>query len=687
MSLTVPKAPAFGGRAPQLRYEESQTGESVARLGMTMLQVGERIAAEQEQRGLGKARVAVAQRLNDLQLQGQQIGDPDELDQFGTDQFVRAREDALAAAPAAIRDQVGQMFDEQALPHKARLGGRGIELRQSQELANLSALGQEVVRTVSIADPATQAAARAQYDDQLDSLVQRGVLPADQAERVRQQFGGQMETARAQRMLSEDPTALVSAIDAGDFAAMGGDDAQGWRARAVAAQQSADARIEATRKQERAVQIANGRDLLKEGTAALRTGQPFAGDVDAAQLMTDPEIAALPEAREYLATVQLTQERPGLAVLPLPEKRALLAELKKKPINHDYEADQTKALQGMIEADEKGFREDPIAYAASLGLMPAPDLPDVNASGGADMVSGLRARANYAGALVQQGYTDKPKFFTAAEREAWSEAVGPAASPARRAELAQSLATAMGPQAEDAAEELKADPVFSLVGGGLAHGMAPQTAKQIFEGQRVIEGQQVKLPAKAERRQSFFGEFDSLFFDGTVAGWPDQSGARDQITSTADALYAYRMRSAQAAGDGMDGQIEETAYLQAVHEVMGGTGRYEKSEARGGVQELRDAMTILPAGIAASAVEDRLDALADGTPDAWIAVSASGNRPQLGGQPADAHSLRRMNLRAIGPDQYIMLRPTPSGAPAVMMGDNGKPYIISMTALMQGAEP
>lgn len=687
MSLTVPKAGAVAGRAAQLRFEASTAGDDVARLGMTMLQVGQQIAEEQEQRGLGKARVAVAQRLNDLQLQGQQIGDPDELDQFGTGEFQRARQEAVDSAPAAIRDQVGQMFDEQALPHKARLGGRGIELRQSQELANLSALGEEVVRTVAIADPATQAAARTQYDTQLESLVHRGVLPPDQAERLRQQFGGQMETARATRMLSEDPDALVAAVDAGEFATMGGDAAQGWRARGVAAAAADAARIEAAAKVARTEQISAAKDLLKDGIAVLGKGQPFSRDADAVALMSDPEIANLPEAREYIAMVQLTQERPGLAVKPLAEKRALLKDLEKQPISKPYEADKQAALRRMIEADEKGFREDPLTRAGEIGLKPAAALPDPSGADPQDLVTSLRERGRYVDALQQQGYTTTPKYFTASERASWSDAVGAGASPAQKAQLAQSLASSLGPAAEDAAQELGADPVFGLVGGGLAHGMSPQTAKQIFDGQRVIEGQQVKLPAKTERRQSFFGEFNSLFFDGTVAGWPDQSAARDQITSAADALYAYRMRSAQAAGDGMDGQIEETAYLQSIHEVMGGTGRYDKSDARGGVQELREALTILPAGVAASAVEDRLDTLAEGTPDAWMAVSASGNRPEIGGQPADAYSLRQMNLRAIGPDQYIMLRPTPSGAPAVMMGDDGKPFVISLTALMQGAQP
>lgn len=688
MSLTVPKAPVIGGRAAQLRFEDDQTGDIVTRFGMTMLQVGERIAAEQEQRGLGKARVAIAQRLNDLQMQGQQIGDPDDLDQFGTAEFQRARQEAVESAPAGIRDQVGQMFDEQALPHKARLGGRGLELRQSQELANLSALGDEVVRTVAIADPATQASARAQYDAHLEGLVQRGVLAPDQAEQARQQIGGKMETARAQRMLSENPEALVAAVDEGEFSVLDAEQAQNWRARGVAAARTNAARIEAEDKRARSERVSAAKDFLSDGTSVLRKGQPFAGATDAVVLMQDPEIANLPEAREYIATVQLTQERPGLAVLPLAEKRALLADLKKRAINKPYEADKVEALQKMIAADEEGFRKDPLTYAASIGLKPAPDLPDPVNADSAELVAGLRGRRQYAASLAQSEYTDDPKFFTPQEREEWAKLTDTTAAPETRARIALDLATALGPEAEEAAAELKADPVFTLVGGGLAHGLSPVTARQIFEGQRVIEGKHVKLPAKAERRQSFFGEFDSLFFDGTVEGWPDQAGVRDQITSAADALYAYRMRSAEAGGSGADGQIEEKAYLQAVHEVMGGLGKYDSSKARGGVQEVRDRLTILPAGVSAGDVEDRLDLLASGGSDSWSAITVGGGKPTVGGELPDARSISRMQLKAVGPDQYVMVWPNRSTEElTVLMREDGGPFVVSMQALMQLGKP
>ncbi len=684
MSLTVPKAPIIGIRAARVQVAENQTGDAVAQLGMTMLQVGEKIAAEKDQRGLGRARVQAMTELNDLQLKHQQVGDPDQIDSGWAQDLEALRQRVLSNVPESMRDRVGLMVDEMAAPHAARLGAHAIELRHGQELATLSAAGNELVRTAATADPETQAAYRAQFEDQLGSAVARGIMSPQDAEKARQNLGIGMETARAQRMLSEDPDALVASVDAGEFGALGGDQAQGWRARGLAAAQENAARIAAEGKRDRAERIGAARDLFRDGAAVLRKGQPFAGDVDAVTLMTDPEIAALPEAREYLATVQLSQSKPGLAVMPLGDKRKVLADLEKQAISKPYEADKVDALRKMIADDEKGFAEDPITYAGELGLKPATALPDPANATDADMITGLRARRNYAAALTQSGYTSKPSLFTEKERQAWSKLVAPDAPPEIRARLAQQLATAMGPTAEDAAVELGADPVFALIGGGLANGLPQATARQVFDGQRVIEGQQVKLPAKAERRQAFFGQFNGLFFDGTVQGWPDQSGIRDQISGAADALYAWRMRAAQASGDGQDGQIEETTYLQAVHEVMGGAGEYNSSTARGGVQEVRDQLTILPAGISADDVEDRLSALANGGEKAWASIAIKAGAPQVGGELPDARSARRMQIRAVGPDQYMMVWPNPStGALTVLMNDQGDPFVVSMRKLME----
>ena len=640
MTLTVPKAGVIGGATASPRIEANQTGDAVADFGSQLMQVGTRIEKEREQRGLGRARVDMMQGFNDLQTEFDQIGDPDRIDtEFGP-RVQELRERTLSNLPEGARADAGLAFDEMAVAHATRQGRRAVDLRQSAEMATVMAAGDELVRAASIGDADTQAAYRDQMNDQLDSLVARGVMQPDEAQRIRSQVGGQMENARATRMLSDDPDALVAAIDAGEFTTLGGDHVQGWRARGVSASRTNAARAEAESKRARAEFLGQVSQLARDGTAVLRKGQPYARAAEIADLLADPEIAALPEVQEYAATVMLTEQRPEIAVLPLAEKRKLLAELERQPLDKPYEADTITALRGMIEADEKQFREDPLGHAAEIGLKAPPDLPDPTTADPAQVVAGLRSRAQYTQSLVAGGYVDRSnaRIFTPTEREQWGKLVAEGQSPEVRARMARDLATALGPHAEAAAQEIGADPVFAHVGGGLANGMNERVGREIFEGQRIISGQQVKLPPVTDRRQSFFGNFSSLFFDGVAEGWEDQSGTRDQITAAADALYAYRMRGKAEVASGVmsstsAGQLAETEYLQAVHEVMGGTGKYNKGTARGGLQEVRDQITILPQGVSGGDVEDRLDDLARtmDIPDAANVVlrqiGVSGNRP------------------------------------------------------------
>lgn len=698
MTLTIPKAGVSGGAVAAPQFEAPEIGGQIAQFGQKVLQAGLLMKQQQDQRSLAKARVDMMTGLNDLSLELDQVGDPDQIEADYGARSTALRDTILGGLPESVREQAGLAFDEMNVPHAARQGQRVVGLRQSTEMATLMQAGDQLVRAAAIGDAATREGYLGQFGDHLDTLVQRGVLQPDEAERQRQMFGGRMDAARATRLLSDDPQALVDAIDAGEFATMDGPALEGWRARGVSGAASLAARVQAEADRARDEQISAAGDLLSDGIAVLRTGQPFGLAGQAADLLADPDIAALPEAREYAATVMLTEQRPGIAVMPLPQKQALLAELEGRPIEKPYEADQIEALRKMIDEDKKRFAEDPLGRAAEIGFTPAPDLPDPATAAVSGLVAGLRGRAGYAGYLVKKGYVgpESERLFTPEERDLWERATAADAPPDQRARVAAAMGGALSPrQAARAAAEIGADPVFTYVSAGLSAGLPAQLGRQIFEGQRVIAGKQVKLPQVADRREAYFGEFSSLFPDGTVDGWPDQSGARDQITAAADALYAYRMRGKVAEGEGKDGMIQETDYLQAVHEVMGGTGKYDGSfmaaPARGGIQKVNGQLTMMPPGVAAAEVVDRLHALAgwiaqpEMNDKVWAQLSAGSNLPDLGGERPTAYSLSRIGLRAIDQDRYVMTWPNlNTGELTLVMGDDGAPFVLSMTALLSG---
>lgn len=702
MTLTVPKAGVFAGAAPSLRFDRDTTGDTIAAFGDRMVQINAQLQQEREQRGLNRARVQMMSGLNDLQTEFDQIGDPDVIDSQYVQRADALRESIVADLPDGIREQAGLVFDEMAVPHIARQGRRAIDQRQSAEMAHVMGVGEELVRTAAIGDMDQQAAFRDHFDEQLGDLIQRGVMRPDQAQRIRMQIGGQMESARATRMLSDDPDALVAAIDEGEFTQLGGDGIQGWRARAVTQSRTRAAQVAAAAERARNEYLSEMGDIAKDGAAVLRKGQPFARDAELRDALADPEVAAKPEVREYLATAALFDARPELAAMTPEQKRGVLAELEGQAAGKDYEIAPRDTLRDLIKAEDEALAKDPLGYWAATLKDPLPGLPDPGSAAPEEIGAALSARRRRAVSLVEAGRATaaQVKIFTPEEREAWSDRAAPEASPQARAAVAQSMASALGPLSRAAMAEISDDPVFVHVGSGLAAGMDQKLGRQIFEGQRVIAGKQVKLPSEPQRRQAFFGEVSGLFPDGTDKEWSDQAGVRDQIIDSADALYAYRMRGKVEEGgrsgsaDPEIGVLDQGVYLQAVHEVMGGTGTYNagmfsRGKPEGGLQRLNGALTIMPRGVSAGDVKARLTHLGKGGGAiGWAGISPSGAIPQVGGEAPDETTMNQIRLRAVGPDPqtgddlYVMIRQRPDGAETVVMGDDGLSYNMSMQKLL-----
>lgn len=282
------------------------------------------------------------------------------------------------------------------------------------------------------------------------------------------------------------------------------------------------------------------------------------------------------------------------------------------------------------------------------------------------------------------------KIFTPAEREQWSALAKREASPQTRAAIAQNMASALGPMAPRAMAEISDDPAFVHVGNGLAHGMDQRLAWQVFDGLRVIEEKQVRLPSVPQRRQAFFSEFSGLFPTGTDQQWKDQAGMRDRVIAAADGLYAYRMRGKVAEGGASYSSnpelavLDRDAYLQAVHDVLGGTGSFNSADAKGGVQVVNGALTFMPADATADGIEERLKYLGQGGGVlGWHGLSKNGVMPSIGGELPDATTMEDVRLRALPDGSYLLIYDNgKASGPSIVMGDDGKPYQLNMRAFM-----
>ena len=688
MTLTVPRAPLSPGRAAQPQFEAAGASAEIEQFGNRLLQIGTAIQQERLSRTGERLAVDLQNDMNAARLEAEAIGDPDELDQFWarrTQELRRSYFEAdpasgQARVPAALRSRFETRFEDVAGRHSFAIGSRALELRNSQREANWLSYYQTATTQSVTMGPEVREATIAQATEILDEQLAAGVITPEERQRRLLQLNRDMDQARAIIDIDRDPGAVIAALDAGDYAGL---DAEGQARLRVQAEQELARQTTAAE---------TGRNAeLAELTRVLETGLPAAN----VAILDDPAYQDLPNFAQAVATRDLVAARGNIRQMTIPELRAALAEERQVPITRQWQAERVTVLEQALTSAIQGWGSDPMAYAAEVGFRVAEFTPFDPASPDA-FAAMLAERGATADALVSEGYTRDRRLFTDAERLEIQRLAGIDQDPAARAQLSDLLTQA-------GAAHIVTDPIFRHVGGLAADGVPLELRTEILRGQQVIETSNVVMPPLRDRIGGVFTVTQDLFAD-----LPGGEAAQAQITAAADALYAARVRRLHPAGD-YDPQI----YLQALHEVMGGTGEVRarrggdavnRNSARGGVQEWNDQLTFFPRGVAAEDFSQALDTLQrttepqfrrgqDPLPGNLEAVqtqlaeaSIGGAPPVINGQPVLPRDLAELELRAIADDRYVFVRRTAQGA--MLIGDaNGNPYQFSMLRLLQGIEP
>lgn len=661
MSLTVPRGPVIGGVAASPRVEATETGAAFANLGDRMFEVGMRIAQEREQRALGQAKTATMKWLNDTQLQAQAIGDPDELDSWASTEFQRGRQAIVDAAPQAVRDQVGQMVDDMATPHMGRMGQRALDLRQSQEVANLSVMGEELARAAATGDAQIMASSRAQMDEHLQGLVTRGVLMPDAAERQRQNWDVQVQQSRATSILGVGDAASAQAFldqaDAGEFDLLPSDDIARLRVQA----ERNIASEERQRQADIGKRLGEIADIANDGRVAVDE-----------EFLTSPEVQANPGYAKAAAAISLRKEVADLPWRTVAQLDQLIAEEKARPIDAPWRNDRLAALIQYRDEAATGWKSDPIGFAAAKGMQ-VPALPEFDPADPGAFAGAIADRVGFVGALRAEGYANTNVPLSIDEQAHLKRQLDVGAPPAERAALAKAIVegTRANPSAADA---VLADPVLRHVGGLLATTRNRDgVAAEILTGQQVMAHQGIDMPALKDRVGTVFDQVGALFLDMEAGAQQQQS-----IIAATDALYAARRGRVDPAGD-----YDSATYAQALHEVLGGTGSVtdggmlfdgRSDNATGGVATINGRPTILPVGVRSQDVSQGLRVLrrnlsgraGDGAPVATghnqvekargaLSAASGGGLPMWRGADLDADDMDSVELIAIGDDRYTMV--------------------------------
>jgi hypothetical protein len=648
MTLTVPRAGVVAGRAAEIRVPEPEIAGDIAAFGARMQQVGQALTREQQGRQLGRARIDMMSGLNDLRLELENSGDPDLIDSSFSPRANALRDRIVGNLPEAIRGDAALDFDDMTERNRFALGRVALGLRQSQHRVLLGDMQGQVVQSATGMDADSRAGFLDDFNAQIAEAVQAGVLDPEQGARLRDQTAAAMDRAEALRLQRDDPQALLAALEAGELFGQSEEDRQSWITRTRAAMETAD--------RQRQAEV---RDALREGTAIYRAGRvPQNSDVliEAAREFED-----MPEANSFGLALGLYEARPDFALLTPDDMRAALAQEQARGVGAKDELWIADAMRDALAEAEAAWAEDPIGHAEAIGLGAPPELPDprtaADPSARMALSAGLRRRLHFAEALRDAGYVDDLTLFRPGERgqpgerDAFAEVADPMAPPPQRAALAWAFGDAFGEDARARATELGGDPVFAHVAGLVHFGGGERLARDIFEGQRALASGDVPLPAQNRLRQGFFVEFGALF------DHEFEADARDPIIDAAMALYAHRARGDSAFSDG---RISETLLNQTVHEVLGGTGTYDRRGAAGGVQTLNGHRVMVPAGVtnrdlsrawrvvnSSHAQPDRRDAL-------LREISVGGTVPSFGGEALDNATWQAARWVPVGHGRYAL---------------------------------
>lgn len=713
MTLTVPKAGSDAGRAPQVRVAEPTGGEMFAQFGNQMKQVGEALETDFLQREAQRFQTDLTGDMNNLRLEVTAIGDPDAAEARWRDGTAALRQNYLAGqgenglprVSEKNRERFGLTFDELNNRNSFSLGRQTLEARQSQRQADLMRYSQIATQQAAGADPDMRATLLGQGIEKIDQLVATGAISPAQGETQKQALAQEMDNARAIGMSAENPQGMIDALDAGEFAGLPGEVQERYRVQAAAnldrAAAAAQTAAEKAAKEQATLtgnRLADIRDVRGTGMQS----------VDEAWLASD-DAKSHPDYPMTIAALSLAREQPELAKMSPPQLDALIAGEEARPVREKYQTERVQHLRSLRKDAAPAWQQDAVAQADKVGLY-VPDLPQFSLDTARDFGRGLVARSQMADELIEGEYTRDRALLNAEEKEQLRANASIDADPASRAALAETLTDSLSPEDAEQLGEIIGDPVFSFVGGLLAVGGDRATAREIFRGQQVVVEKNITLPAVAKRQGAAFKAIDAFFADQ-----PDGEKTQSTITAAADALYAARIRR-----EGPQHDIDTDVYRQALHEVMGGTGRYDGTNAQGGMQDVRGALTPLPMGVRANDADAALGQmarlidgkrtvtytrLADDLPlstkitgilppvdtvdgmaararaDAlWQAASISGGAPGINGEPLDGDTLSAMQLTAVGNDEYQL---TYNGLAAQDLV-TGEKYTFRLSDLVRG---
>ncbi|MGY9049011.1 MAG: hypothetical protein ACKVKF_18680, partial [Rhodobacterales bacterium] len=663
-------------------------GAAVSELGQTLFRVGTGLENERLDREMKRAQVDVTRDVNDLRLQVEEIGDPDAADQAWQEGVKGLRDRFQTETTDTGRPRIdpknsekfGLVFDDLTNSVAFSLGRRTLGLRNAEREATYVNYAYEAARTGASADEGTIDVLVSQGDEQIDGRVAAGVIDAAEAERRRIGLRGDISNARAIRMVKEDPEGFIAKSTAGGFDGLEADTVASYQVQAQNAIE-ADAKAAATAAEKAAKERKTAvDDRVKEIRDIAADGREAVDE----QFLSNPEVKASEFFGEAQAAISLRKENGSLATMNPAQLDTLIAAEKGQKVAKPYQTERLKVLQKWRDDHEKGYDEDAIKYADKVGV--AKITPIDFTADSTTLATELTRRAEIGTDLVDQGYTRDRRILTDDEADHLKTALDVDADPEERLRLAATIAGTLG---TGELIKLDDDPVLIHAGDFIAAGNSPGRALDMLRGEAAMARDNIVMPPLKDRRGASFEVLDAVYAD-----LPGGDALQERTLAAADALYAQRMGRIDPTAD-----IDQDRYQQALHEALGGVGRYGTSQARGGIQDMDGVPVLLPKGISVDSaqiaiatsgtVKDPTNPRAAQWSDEAFAnrmrIASGGQVPDINGELPDRRTLSDLQIMAVGDDSYVFVRPAAdmADAPTMLMNQDGAPFTFSLRRLVR----
>lgn len=707
MTLQLPKAGTNPGRAARtVPLAEDNSGARLGDLGERIAQVGQALTQERLDREFKRNQVDMTRELNDLRLEAEAIGDPDQAEDFWQSGVSNLRNTYLGdetgtGGKLSKRNQenFGLAFDELSNRHAFSLGARALELRQSQRAAIYDQYKFEAVRSAATADPRTRADLIATGDKHIEDMVAAGILNAEGAVKARQDLRNDMIDAVALEGLSTDPASYLERDKAGEFDDMDPKTRVRYRAAATdalvkeaAAAQKAAEKAEADQKSE----------VRSNLTRIASLGDTTRLDPRDRALLDSPEIKALAKGdeeinlahRKALARVSLDEDKELYSGLSPAELSRVIEDERGRPVRHQFQEERLELLEDLHERVEKAVATDAIGHVKSLGIGVPPLELD---QGVAALEQSIAARLQLSDWMQERGFISAPVIFQPDERKKIKATLSVDADPGERETVIAGLTRQLGPDAMRVIEKATGDKATAHSASLVAFGAPQDVVSDILTGQKRMADGTANRPAE--------DALNEVFDDVTGGMFRDQPELQARLMRAAEALYAEDNPLAETSS------VDDDELRKAVNRALGGDGdeigglvrvdppgarnRYELPVPPGvSERDLANTLDQLTRGLRRRPVRDAGGNLVQPTklnePDlgAFAAAAADGHAPDFGSGSAAAvfEEMRIVPLWADGKptDRYVFIRETAAG-PIALKNTAGGRYEFSMRRLVREA--